>query len=150
MHYQLKSRLTATVDDVWNHITTGECINYELFPFVRMTGERHLQLNNAARLKLNEPLGISCLLLFCLVPFGRMAVTLTEYREKSGFVEQSPMTMMKLWRHERQIEPEDEGVVLVDTLEFQPIIAGFMLSPLIQLLFQSRHHRLRKKFAGAC
>ena len=61
MKYEIKSRLNSSEEEVWNHITTGKCINYELFPFIRMTGADQLHLGNIDRLKLNEPLVISYL-----------------------------------------------------------------------------------------
>jgi len=88
-------------------------------------------------------------LLFCVIPIGRMALILTEYEKYNGFVEQSQVTMMRFWRHERRVESKSGKVVLRDTLEFQPVIGDFIIASLIKLLFESRHSRLRKKYGGA-
>jgi hypothetical protein len=79
-------------------------------------------------------------------------MTLLELRSGQGFVEQSPMGSMKLWRHERSIVPctaESGAVLLVDQLTFQPRMAKRLVVWFIGRVFSHRHTVLREHLGGA-
>jgi hypothetical protein len=56
----------------------------------------------------------SWVFLLSFLPIDWVHLTLLELDEGRGFVEQSPMRSMKLWRHERRIDPTSNDCVLTD------------------------------------
>jgi ligand-binding SRPBCC domain-containing protein len=73
---------------------------------------------------------------------------LIELDAGSGFVEESPMLSMKLWRHERRISSRGTRTVLTDTLTFEPRFARPLAEWLIRVTFEHRHAVLRKELGG--
>jgi hypothetical protein len=92
-----------------------------------------------------NPLFRSRLYLFCCIPWGHSNLTLLQWNEGTGFVEQSPMTGMKLWRHERWIESSHSGCVLRDRLTFEPRFAGPLVAWFVRKMFTHRHAVLQKR-----
>lgn len=115
---------------------------------MRMSVPRGLSRLDEADIALGERLFRSRLYLFRVFPFGCSDLTLIEWNRGVGFVEQSPMTGMKLWRHERWIEPTPEGCALTDRLTFEPRFAGPIVSWFVRRLFSHRHAVLRKNLGG--
>lgn len=64
-----------------------------------------------------------------------------------GFVEESNMTSMKYWRHERSISAVGETeVLIVDELTFEPRRFSNLSTFIIKKFFEHRHSNLRKIF----
>ena len=94
----------------------------------------------------------SYIFLFGFLPIDYSDMTLLELNAGGGFVEQSPMGSMKLWRHERQIVPcpSDPGaILLVDQLTFSPRMAKHLVRWFIRHVFIHRHKVLRARLGGA-
>ncbi|MDB4969951.1 MAG: hypothetical protein JWN44_5640 [Myxococcales bacterium] len=101
------------------------------------------------RVRLGETLFASWILLLGLVPVERMRVTLVEIDPGRSFVEQSGVSMLRFWRHERRIEPTAGGCVLTETLTVAAPLS--LMTPvvgwLVRLFFAHRYRRLRTLFA---
>ena len=65
-----------------------------------------------------------------------------------GFLERSRMLSMRVWEHERRLQPVAGGCRIVDRLTFQPRLPGMgpLLERFIRLTFRHRHRRLRGQF----
>jgi ligand-binding SRPBCC domain-containing protein len=144
------SRLDASPREVWDRIVTPEGINDELRPFLRMTVPRGIERLDPASVELGKPIGRSWILLFGVLPIDRDDVTLVELEEGRRFLERSPMLSMKLWEHERTVEPNGSGCEITDRIRFQPRLGlpAALPRPLFRAFFRHRHRRLRRRFGG--
>ena len=95
-------------------------------------------------IRLGRPLFRSWVLLFGVLPIDRSDLTLIEPEVGHRFVELSPMLTMKLWRHERTIEPRENGCTLTDRVEFQPRLAVGVTRWFITTVFTHRHEVIRR------
>lgn len=140
------SDLNASSEELWNWITSIEGIGQELRPLLKMTaptGIRRLQDIEAAP---GEPLFHSWLLLFGFLPIDRSELTLQQLEPGCGFLEQSPMLSMRLWRHQRTLTPHNGRIRLTDTLTFEPRLPAFVAKWFVRTLFEHRHAVLRRTF----
>jgi len=148
---EFKSVLAAAPERVWQCATSMDGIRRETMPLFSMTapaGIADLVGSDASRVVLGKPLFRSWILLFGVLPVDYLDLTLIELDQGRGFVEQSPMASMKLWRHERRIVPQGQGCLLTDTLTFQPRYASGLLTWLVRRVFTHRHAML-KRYLGA-
>jgi ligand-binding SRPBCC domain-containing protein len=74
-------------------------------------------------------------------------LTIVELEPGRRFLERSPMLSMRLWQHERIVEPDGDGCTVTDRLTFEPRVP-VPAAPLIQVLFRHRHRRLRRRFGS--
>jgi ligand-binding SRPBCC domain-containing protein len=140
-----RSELRASPARAWNWITSVEGISRELWPILKMTVPRHLRTLGDTPVEPGQPLFRSWVLLFGVLPIDRSDLTLLELHDGTGFVEQSPMLSMRLWRHERILEPHGAGTLLTDTLTFTPRFARALTRWFIQTVFTHRHAVLRRE-----
>ena len=68
-----------------------------------------------------------------------------------GFHERSRMLSMRVWEHERWLEPAVSGCRVVDRLSFAPRLPGMapLLEQIVRATFRHRHRRLRSRFGWA-
>ena len=90
----------------------------------------------------------SVIYLFGFLPVDYSDLTLLELSDGFGFVEQSPMGSMRVWRHERRIQPLSSGCRVTDTLTFEPRFAASLSARLVKKLFTHRHKVLRTKLVN--
>ncbi len=144
-----ESRLRATDTRIWAWITSVDGIGRELRPWLRMTAPRRVRSLEDVRVRPGERLFRSYIFLFGVVPIDYSDMTLLQLDPGRGFVEQSPMASMALWRHERRILPGDDGTWrLVDRLTFRPRLAAPLTRWFIQRVFTHRHRVLRANLEG--
>jgi len=148
---RFESRLRAPRERVWEWIASVEGISAELWPYLRMTAPRNVR--SLADLKLEPGVRMfrSWIFLFGLLPIDYSDMTLLELDVGHGFVEQSPMGSMELWRHERHLAPgpDDPSVVLlVDELTFRPRFAKGLVRWFIGRVFAHRHAVLQAKLGS--
>ena len=146
-----RSRLRAPAARVWEGIVSVEGISAEMRPFFRMTVPPGVRSIADIPWRPGQPLFRSRVFLFGVVPIDHSELTLLEFTPGEGFVEQSPMGSMRLWRHERRIAPlvgTNEGVILTDRLTFDPKWARSLVAWFIDKAFQHRHAVLRRAFDG--
>jgi ligand-binding SRPBCC domain-containing protein len=150
--FEVRSRLAAPPDQVWERIATAAGVNAELMPLVRMTAPRELQRLAPEKVELGTRLCRSWILLFGVIPIDYDDIVLERLESGRGFLERSTMLSQRLWEHERTLEPttNGEGCLLTDRIRFEPRLslpAGW-LRPLFRLVFRHRHGRLRRHFGG--
>lgn len=149
---RFESKLHAPREQVWGWITSIKGISAEMWPFFRMTSPKNVQSLADVQIQPGVRMFRSYVFLFGALPIDYSDMTLQELTPGVGFIEQSPMGSMKLWRHERHIAPcpsEGEAVVLVDQLTFQPRMAKRLVGWFIRRVFIHRHNVLRENFGGA-
>jgi hypothetical protein len=149
LHFE--SWLDASPEAVWKWITSIEGISAEMWPFFRMTVPRGVHSLADVDFRPGDRLFHSRVLLFGFLPIDHSDVTLLQLAPGEGFLEQSPMGSMKLWRHERRISPApagESGVVVTDRLTFVPKWLPGLVSWFIRRVFQHRHAVLRRSFGG--
>jgi ligand-binding SRPBCC domain-containing protein len=144
-----KSEVMASPERVWEHVTSFRGISREMKPVLRMTVPPGVASISDLKVTPGEPLFRSWLFLLGVFPAGCMRLTLIEFEEGAGFVEQSPMTGMKLWRHERRIIPAGSGCIVTDRLTFEPMWARAIASRCVRFLFNHRHRILRRELGEA-
>ncbi|WAC24833.1 hypothetical protein [Blastomonas sp. SL216] len=88
----------------------------------------------------------SRLLIGGVIPAGTSMLTFTSFNPGFGFVEQSPMTGMRRWQHERRIDEVPGGCRVTDTLNFEPSLFPGLTARFVALFFHHRHRRLRRMF----
>ena len=146
----VSSELEAGAEAVWARAIDPAGINDELRPLMRMTVPR-----GAEDFGLDDPepghIGRSWILLFGLVPFDYDDIIVVRAEPGRGFLERSSMLSMRLWEHERTLEPLGEGRCRVsDRLAWEPWLPlpGAWLRPLIHAIFNHRHRQLRRVHGG--
>jgi hypothetical protein len=144
------SELEAGAEAVWARAIDPAGINYELGPLMRMTvpaGAEDFGLDDP------EPgyIGRSWVLLFGFLPFDYDDITIVRVDPERGFLERSSMLSMRLWEHERTLEPLCEGCCrITDRLAWEPRlpVPGALLRPIVRTIFHHRHRRLRRTRGG--
>ncbi len=148
---RFESKLHAPIESVWEWITSVKGIRTEMWPILLMTMPKGARSLSDVQIIPGTRMFRSYLFLFGLLPFDYSDMTLLELNMGHGFIEQSPMGSMRLWRHERQIVPcpsDSSAVVLVDQLTFQPRMAGRLVGWFVRRLFLHRHRVLRAYLRG--
>lgn len=145
------SKLRATPQRVWEWIASVDGISAELWPILRMTAPKHIASLDDLQIEPGVRMFRSYVFLFGVLPIDYSDMTLLQLDRGRGFVEQSPVGSMKLWRHERRIEPcpsDPQAVVLVDQLTFRPRMAKRFAKWFINRVFTHRHAVLRRNLGG--
>ncbi|MDE0856747.1 MAG: hypothetical protein OSA97_20220 [Nevskia sp.] len=147
LHFE--SRLTAPRERVWQWITSLHGISAELSPLLRMSAPRGVRGITDLDFQPGRRLFRSRVYLFRLLPIDRSDLTLLQLDPGRGFLEQSPVWSMRLWRHERRIHdcPDDPAAVLLsDRLSFTPRWTPRLVGWFLRRVFLHRHAVLRSTF----
>lgn len=142
---RFESELSASPERVWDWMTSVRGVQTELWPILKMTAPKSVAKMTDVSVELGRPLFRSWVFLFGIIPIDRSDLTLIRLDAGSGFLEESPMLSMKLWRHERRITSRDGKTVVTDTLTFEPRIAVRFTEWLIRKTFAHRHRVLRER-----
>jgi len=142
----ISSELEAGAEAVWARAIDPAGINDELRPLMRMTVP-----TGAADFGLDETepghIGRSWIFFFGFLPLDYDDLNIVRVEPGRSFLERSSMLSMRLWEHERTLEPLGENRCRVtDRLAWEPRLPlpGALLRPLIRFLFNHRHERLRR------
>jgi ligand-binding SRPBCC domain-containing protein len=148
---QFESRLHGSREQVWEWISSLKGISTELKPFYRMTAPTGVNGLEDVRVIPGLRLFRSFVLLFGVFPVDASDLTLMRFERGHGFVEESPMFTMKLWRHERRIVETalPSSVILVDRLVFEPRLGRRLIGWFVRKAFEHRHAVLRRTFGAA-
>jgi ligand-binding SRPBCC domain-containing protein len=144
-----QSVLAAPPETVWARVSTFEGVNDELMPLMRMTAPARVRALDPSQVVLGERIFRSWVLLFGVIPIDYDDLTLISLEPGRGFHERSRMLSMRVWEHERWLEPDgDLGCRIRDRLTFEPRLpgAGPLLERFIRMTFRHRHRRLRRRF----
>ena len=144
-----QSVLAAPQETVWARVSTFEGINDELRPLMRMTAPARVRALDPSQVVLGERIFRSWVLLFGVIPIDYDDLTLIALEPGRGFHERSRMLSMRVWEHERTLEPAGDAATRVtDRLSFEPRLPGSgpLLERFIGATFRHRHRRLRRRF----
>jgi ligand-binding SRPBCC domain-containing protein len=150
VQFSVSSKLNAPAGEVWERVITPEGINDEMGPWMKMTMPKGVESLTLESVTLGEPIGRSWILLFGVLPIDYDDVTLVELEDGRRFLERSPMMSMRLWEHERTVDPDGGGCTVTDRIRFQPrlgLLRGPM-GPIFNRFFRHRHRRLQRHFGG--
>ena len=144
-----ESVLAAAPEAVWARVSTFEGVNYELAPLLRMTAPSSVRSLDPSEVVLGERIFRSWILLLGFVPIDYDDLTLVAIEPGRGFHERSRMLSMRVWEHERSLEPSAAGCRIRDRLGFEPRVpgTGALLERIVRAMFRHRHRRLRRRFA---
>ena len=147
---EMRSRLDASRERVWERVTTLEGISDELMPIMRMTAPADVDALRPEDIVPGQRLFRSWVLLFGLIPFDYDDITIERIEPGHGFHERSKMLSQRVWEHQRWLEPDGDGCLVTDRLRFEPRLGlpGRWVEPLIRAIFRHRHRRLRRHFGG--
>ena len=147
------SVVPASVEEVWQRITTFEGVNDELGPWLKMTTPRGTEGLGLDTVTLNEPIGRSWILFLGLLPVDYDDIMLVELDPGRRFLERSSLLSMATWQHERTLAAEGSGTRITDRLDFllrRPLRfvpgAGRMAGWVVRSIFRHRHRRLTRRY----
>jgi hypothetical protein len=144
------SVVPGRAEEIWARAISEEGINDELRPILRMTMPAALRGKTIDDVEVGVPLGRSWILLFGLIPVDYDYLHLAELGPGHRFLERSEMLSMRVWQHERSVEPVGEDTSRVtDRLGFElrrPLAwipgSGRLARAIVAALFRHRHRRL--------
>lgn len=145
---EFSTQLGVPCSRAWRWITSFDDFSKEMAPYMRMSKPEGLKTLADVEFVPGQRLLRSRIYLFGFIPVDYSDLTLIRVEEGVGFVEQSPMGSMRLWRHERRIIPTGETCMITDILNFEPAFLGPVVYRLVRLFFIHRHRQL-KKYLGA-
>jgi hypothetical protein len=139
--------------EMWARAISEQGINDELAPILRMTMPAGLRGRTIDDVEVGVPLGRSWILLGRVLPVDYDDIRLAELDPGSRFLERSSMLSMRVWQHERIVEPADErSCTVIDRLAFElrrPLawIPGSerLATAIVAFLFRHRHRRLQRR-----
>ena len=148
LRVELSTHVTAAPDAVWARVSTFEGVNHELGPWLRMTAPAGLRIEPES-IPLGERWFRSRLLLLGLLPVDYDDLTFISITVGRGFHERSQMRSMRVWEHERTLEPDGEGTLVRDRLSFVPRVraATGAQRALVAWTFRRRQRRLAAYFS---
>jgi ligand-binding SRPBCC domain-containing protein len=145
IEFTFESAVTASPADAWKWITSLKGISAEMWPYFRMTVPRGAESIEDLDVTPGKMLFRSKVYLFGFLPIDHSDLTLIEIRDGEGFIEQSPMGSMKLWRHDRRIVPTANGSQIIDHLTFEPRWIKGVTAWFIHTVFLHRHKVIRQR-----
>lgn len=142
------SELGASPEKAWGWAVSVDGVSRELWPLLRMTAASNVHRLDDIAVEPGKRLFRSWIFLLGVVPLGYSDLTLLELDRGRRFLEESPMSSMRRWRHERTVVPAPGGCTLRDDLTFEPRIAPALTAWLIRTIFTHRHAVLRQELGG--
>lgn len=134
--------------EVWERVSTFAGVNDEFGPLLRMSAPA------GARIDATVPIGRrwfrSRLLLFGVLPVEYDDLVFTAIEPGRRFNERSSMLTLRVWEHERSIEPDPDGCIVRDNVSWQPRfpLPDLLVRAIVDRAFEHRHRRLRRHFGG--
>jgi len=144
---KFQTLVSSPVEEVWDWIMSLNGIKKELKPYFKMTAPKGIKSVNDVKIELGKPLFRSKIYLFRFLPFGHSDLTLIKYTKGKGFIEESPMSSMELWRHQRDIEKVESSTMITDQLTFIPRRASKLIGKFLKRVFRHRH-KVLKQYLG--
>ncbi|ATB45619.1 hypothetical protein [Corallococcus macrosporus] len=141
---RFESYVEVTPAEAWAWVTSMKGISTEMHPYLRMTAPPGVTGIADLAFEPGMPLFRGRLLLGGVLPVGWTDLTLRELEPGRRFVEESPMSAMRQWRHERRIVEAHAGVDIIDQLDFEPRFGGWLTEAFVRRLFEHRHSVLRR------
>ncbi len=139
-----ESTLAASPERVWAWIISFDGISKEMAPVLQMSAPKGVRDIASISFEPGVPMFRSWISLGGILPIDFSDLTLLSLTPGQGFVEQSRMGSMRLWRHERTISPVETGCRVIDTLTIEPRFGGWLAVAFVRKFFTHRHKMLRK------
>lgn len=139
-----ESTLATSPETVWSWIISFDGISKEMAPVLQMSAPKGVRDLASISFEPGVPMFRSWIRLGGIIPIDFSDLTLLSLTPGEGFVEQSRMGSMRLWRHERRIFPVEMGCRITDTLTFEPRFGGRLAVAFVRRFFAHRHNMLRK------
>ena len=130
-------------------MTTGEGVNAEMTPLVRMTIPRGRDDISLADIEDGTTIGRSWILLFGVIPFDYDDIHIESTEPGRAFHERSKMLTQRSWWHDRTVDPDGpDACVVTDSVRFEPRLPlpPALLRPVFHWFFRRRHRKLRARF----
>jgi hypothetical protein len=145
-----RSRISAPAAEVWARAVSPDGINDELSPWLRMTMPRALRGKTIDDVEPGMRPGRSWILLFGVIPVDYDDIGIVELERGRRFLERSTMLSMRIWQHERIVDPAgQEECEVTDRLSFElrrPLAlvpgSGRLAAAIVARLFAHRHRSL--------
>ena len=143
-----KSEIKVEKEDLVKHSFSMEGVNFELFPWIRLTYPKGSYLFKKNIKPPGQFLFRSLTLFLGIVPIDLHSFYFYSLDFDGHFVEMSNSLVFKQWNHTRIISSIDGGSLLEDYLEFSPRLVLFrkLVKFLINRVFLHRHNKIKKKF----
>ncbi|WP_044872013.1 hypothetical protein [Pseudomonas sp. LFM046] len=142
---EFESTLPVSPERAWAWITHVDYLREEMRPWLWMSIPRDIRSLEDFSFAPGRPLFTSWLWLFGCLPLGTSRLTLQALTPGIGFIEESPMTGMRLWRHERNLHAVSGGTRIVDRLTVEPLFGNRAVKVFLLLFFSGRHRTLRRR-----
>lgn len=154
--FEITTRLAAPAEQVYAEAMTGDGINYEIGPWLRMTMPKSIPPGMTIdQAPVGEQLGRSWILLARVIPVDYDDLTLVERGPGFRFLERSQLGSAKSWEHEREVVAiGDEACQISDRVCHQPrallrLVGGAAIAQrVIAMLFHHRHRRLTQRWGS--
>ncbi|AZZ36921.1 hypothetical protein CIK05_09000 [Bdellovibrio sp. qaytius] len=142
---RFESTVNASIDQVWQSITSLQGLTSEMMPLMRLTAPKGFK--NLSDIYPRQKDIKSYVLLFGVFPIDTTDLHLKSLTVHKGFIEESNMASMNYWRHERKLtQLSASQVSIVDELTFEPRRFTKISVYIIKKFFEHRHKNLKKLF----
>jgi hypothetical protein len=147
---EVSTVVAAAQPEVWDRIASFAGVNYELGPWLRMTAPADVDSIEPSQVPLGRKWFRSWVLLLGVIPVDYDDLVVIEIDPGAGFLERSSMLTMRVWQHDRRLDPEGDGTRVTDRLTFTPraLVPRALARVVIRFLFGHRHKRLRAWFSA--
>lgn len=147
--FEVRSEIVGSVEDISCELLNMGGVNYELFPFLRMTAPFDWSNKSLTTWPTDTHIFNSVILLFGLLPVDFHRFKFSKVWD-SGFKEASSSLVNREWKHERTIVQQGEYCAIQDVVEYVPKISflGKIMKPVYKAIFGYRHKRLKTKYAA--
>jgi ligand-binding SRPBCC domain-containing protein len=147
---EVSTVIGASQPEVWDRIASFAGVNHELGPLLRMTAPAEVEAIEPDQVPLGRKWFRSWVLLFGVIPVDYDDLVVVEIDPGAGFLERSSMLTMRVWQHDRRLNPEGDGTRVTDRLTFTPraLVPKPLARAVIGYLFRHRHKRLRAWFSA--
>lgn len=148
--YQIKhsQKIPASIAEVWDFISSPGNLKEITPPYMGF----NITSNNAT-----EKMYAGMIITYKVTPLAGIRLTwvteITHIRDKEFFVDEQRVGPYKMWHHQHKIEAIEGGVLMTDTVSYQPPLAflgslvnGLFIQQKLKNIFDYRTMALVKKF----
>jgi hypothetical protein len=146
---ELSTVITASQAVVWERVASMAGVNHELAPLVKMTAPEGVDQIDMDQVPLGR-VWFRSRVSFLGIPVDYDDLLIAELEPGRRFLERSTMRSMRVWQHERVLEPVGQGETRVtDRLTFTPraLVPRRLARLVVGRLFHHRHRRLAGWFS---
>ena len=141
---EISTTVGADPARVWDRVASIEGVNHELGPWLSMTAPPGVDQIDLGEVPLGKRWFRSWVKLFGVLPVDYDDLTVAELEPGRRFLERSAMLSMRVWQHERILEPDGAGTRVTDRLTFTPrsLVSKALARRVVGAIFRHRHRRL--------